>query len=747
MEEILLADENEKICGTVEKITFRNEANAYTVAAVKCEKETLTVVGLLPFLNEGDTAEFSGKFILHPTYGRQFSADSFERKTPQNTAAILKYLSSGALKGVGPSTAGKIVERFGEDSLEIIHNRPEALTVIKGISLQKAKALSEEYKKQYGVRDIMVFLSKYGITPDKALIIYRRFGDRSIDIIRSNPYSLCEEGIDFRFEIAEDIAADLDFEHDNELRVSAGLEYVLRKNLTNGHTCLPRNKFIEVSCRLLDCKDSTVEICCDRLIECFRLNSKLVDNTEYISIPAYNSAEKHIAARLNSVKRYIDTAVTVDGIEIDNVENQLGIKFEELQRRAIFEAFDSGILILTGGPGTGKTTTLNAIIKLFENRDLDIELAAPTGRAAKRMTELTGREAKTIHRLLEVEWGDVENRQFSRNEKNPLDCDVIIVDEASMIDTLLFESLLKALRLSCRIILVGDSDQLPSIGAGNVLGDILSSEIFPAIRLKKIFRQSSQSAIVTNAHAIINGEKADFSSNESDCFFLRRGDRYSVLETVLQLITERLPKAYGINPLTDAQILCPSRKLDTGTHNLNNLLQENLNPHKHHQPQLAFKGVYIRVGDKVMQTKNNYDLQYLKDNGEYGNGIFNGDVGYVTDIDIRGGIVKVRYDDRVATYFSEDMSQLELAYAVTVHKSQGSEYDYVIIPLFEVPSKLKYRNLLYTAVTRAKKMLILVGSESVWNEMAANDRKTLRYTMLKNYLTEAALNEGTQSIF
>ncbi len=732
------AGENEIITATVEKITFRNDANAYTVAVVKRDnKETLTIVGIMPFLNEGDIGEFKGKFIFHPTYGRQLSVESFERKAPQNTAAILKYLSSGALKGIGPSTAAKIVERFGEDSLDIIHNKPTALTAIKGISLQKAMAVSEEYKKQYGVRDIMVLLSKYGITPDKALRIYRRFGDKSIDMIKSNPYSLCEEGIDFRFEIAEDIAADFNFEHDNELRVSAGLEYVLRKNLANGHTCLPRNKFIEVSCRLLDCKESTVEICCDRLIDCFRLNSEMVENTEFISIPEYNSAERYISARLNAVKQYIDSGVTVDSMEIDLVETRLGIKFEKLQRDAIFEAFDSGILILTGGPGTGKTTTLNAIIKLFENRNLDIELAAPTGRAAKRMTELTGKEAKTIHRLLETEWGDAEKRQFAKNEKNPLDCDVIIIDEASMIDTLLFESLLKALRLSTRIILVGDSDQLPSIGAGNVLGDILDSEIFPSIRLKKIFRQSSKSAIITNAHAIINGEEADFSDKDSDCFFLNRSDKYSVVVTVLQLVSERLPKAYGIDPLINAQILCPSRKLDTGTVNLNNLLQAQLNPKRKDEPQLAFKGIYIRKGDKVMQIKNNYDLQYRKDNGEYGNGVFNGDVGFVTDIDIRGGIVKVRYDDRVVTYFSEDIAELELAYAVTVHKSQGSEYDYVIIPLFEVPSKLRYRNLLYTAVTRAKKMLILVGSQTVWDEMVENDRKTLRYTMLKNYLIEA----------
>lgn len=388
------------------------------------------------------------------------------------------------------------------------------------------------------------------------------------------------------------------------------------------------------------------------------------------------------------------------------------------------------------------STTLNAIIKLFENRNLNIELAAPTGRAAKRITELTRREAKTIHRLLEVEWGEGDRQQFARNEKNPLDCDVIIVDEASMIDTLLFDNLLKALRLSCRIILVGDSDQLPSISAGNVLNDILEADIFPSIRLKKVFRQANESLIIHNAHAIINGEQADFSSKDSDCFFLSRNDKYSSVQTVLDLICERLPSAYDLNPITDIQVLCPSRMLDTGTVNLNNLLQEKLNPRKKGQPQLAYKGVYFRTGDKVMQIKNNYDLQFWKDNGEFGTGIFNGDIGYITDIDIRGGIVKVRYDDRVATYFPEDLSQLELAYAVTVHKSQGSEYTCVIIPLCDVPTKLMYRNLLYTAVTRAKKLLVLVGSREIWDKMVANNRKTLRYTLLQKFLKDNLLNES-----
>ena len=735
MEEAL-SDSVKEIKGIVEKITYRNESNAYTVAEVRIESESQTVVGVMPFLTEGDEAVFYGTYTVHPSYGEQFKAESFERKTPQNSAAVLRYLSSGTIKGIGPATAQKIVEKFGADTLEIIQNRPQDLAAIKGITLAKAKQISEEYQKQYGVRDIMMLLSRYGVTPDKCLAIYRRFGDKSTDMIKSNPYALCEEGIDFRFETAEDIAEDFSFDKNSELRVSAGVEYVLRKNLANGHTCLPREKLCDVAVKLLECKRDTVEDCCDRLTECFRVKTKTVNGTEYLSIPEYYLAEEHIAARLVSVKRYIDRAVTVDSLEIENVERKLGIEFEDLQKQAIFEAFSSGILVLTGGPGTGKTTTLNAIISLFENRNLDLELAAPTGRAAKRMTELTGREAKTIHRLLEVEWTDGDKQQFSRNEKNPLNCDVIIVDEASMIDALLFDSLLKALRLSCRIILVGDSDQLPAVGAGNVLNDILSSDIFPSIRLKKVFRQAVKSKIVINAHAIIKGENPDFSSKESDCFFLRRQDRFAVSNTVIELVSERLPNAYGFDPIRDIQVLCPSRLTETGTVNLNNILQSTLNPNTSGKQQLAFKGIYLREGDKVMQIKNNYDLQYRRDNGEYGTGVFNGDVGFITDIDKRGGILKVRFDDRIVTYFSEDLGQSELAYAVTVHKSQGSEYDCVVLPLFDVPQKLKYRNLLYTAVTRAKKLLVAVGNDTVWADMVANDRKTLRYTMLKQFLKE-----------
>lgn len=628
------------------------------------------------------------------------------------------------------------MEKFGAEALDIIQNKPQELATIKGISLSKAKSVSEEYNKQYGVRDIMLMLSKYSVSPERCLDIFKRYGTQSVEVIKKNPYTICEDGLDFRFETAEDIAADMNFDRQSELRISAGLEYVLKKNLLNGHTCLPRKKLLETAARLLECNLSAAEEACDRLIACFRIKESSIGGEAFLSVPAYYSAEEHIAARLLAVSRYIDRSITVDSLEIDNAERTLGIKLEALQRQAIAEAFENGILILTGGPGTGKTTTLNTIIKLFEDRGLQPELAAPTGRAAKRMTELTGREAKTVHRLLEVEWTDGEKQQFSRNERNPLPCEVLIVDEASMLDTLLFDNLLKALKLSCRIILVGDSDQLPSIGAGNVLGDILSSEMFPAIRLSKVFRQAEQSMIITNAHRIIHGEAPDFSNKGSDCFFLKRTSRYDVGRTVTELVNERLPAAYGFDPIRDIQVLCPSRMLESGTVALNGILQEALNPNDGKKPQLSYKGIFFRVGDKVMQTKNNYDLQYKRDGGEYGTGVFNGDVGFITDIDRRGGILTVRYDDRTVTYFSEDLSQLEQAYAVTVHKSQGSEYDCVILPLFDIPSRLRYRNLLYTAVTRAKKLLVVVGDEGIWAEMTANNKKTLRYTLLKEFLKE-----------
>lgn len=734
--EIANNGEIKEIEGTIEKITYKNTQNGYTVCTLKSGREHITVVGTMPFISIGDSVKFTGDYTVHSIYGEQFNAKSYETVAPKTIAAILRYLSSGIIKGVGPATAERIVEKFGAESLDIIHNTPEDLATIKGISLEKAMNISEEYKKQFGIKDLMLLLNPYQISMEKCISIFQRLGTKAVEKIRDNPYSLCFDDIDLPFERVEIIASDMGIDSDNEMRLSAGIEYILRKNLMNGHTCLPRKKLVMVAVQLLESDELRIEAICDIMIEKLILRSKTINDIDYLMLSEYYNAEEYIAARLYAAKKYIKSSTVLDESEISYVELKLGIKFEELQKESIYKAVNNAVFILTGGPGTGKTTTLNAIIEVFEQRNALIQLAAPTGRAAKRMTELTGKEAKTIHRLLEVEWTNENKQSFSRNEKNPLECDVLIIDEASMLDSLLFENLLHALKISTRIILVGDTDQLPSVSAGNVLNDLLSSNAYQSIALKKVFRQAKTSAIITNAHAIINGEASNLSNKTSDFFMLRRSNAVDVCNTVLELCESRIPDAYKFNPLTDIQILSPSRKTETGTYNLNNLLQSTLNPRQNNQPQLAYKDVYFRTGDKVMQIKNNYDLQWTRDNGEIGYGVFNGDVGYITSIDIKGGIVNVRFDDKIATYFVDNIGELELAYAVTVHKSQGSEFDCVIIPLFDTPQQLQYRNLLYTAVTRAKKLLIIVGSEALYNKMAQNDKKTLRYTLLKDFLLE-----------
>lgn len=734
--EIANCGELKQIEGIIEKITYKNEQNGYTVCTLKSGKEHITVVGTIPFISIGDNVKFTGEYVVHASYGEQFAAQSYETVAPKTVAAILRYLSSGIIKGVGPATAERIVAKFGADSLDVIQNTPEDLSTIKGISVEKALNISAEYKKQFGIKDLMLLLNPYQISMEKCIKIFQLFGTNAVEKIRKNPYILCSDEIDLSFERVETVAFDMGVDADNEMRLVAGIEYILRKNLMNGHTCLPRKKLVPVAVSLLESEEIRIETICDKMIENLFLRSKTVNDADYLMLPEYYNAEEYIAARLSAAKKFINSSNVIDEAEIACVEAKLGIQFEALQKESIIKALNNAVFILTGGPGTGKTTTLNAIIEMFEQRDAIIQLAAPTGRAAKRMTELTGREAKTLHRLLEVEWTSENKQTFAKNEKNPLECDVIIIDEASMLDSLLFESLLHALRISTKIILVGDTDQLPSVSAGNVLNDILSSKVYSSVALKKVFRQAKTSAIITNAHAIINGEPSDLSNKSNDFFMMHRDFSSGVCETVMELCETRLPDAYKFNPLTDIQVLCPSRKAETGTVNLNNLLQATLNPRKNNQPQLAYKGVYFRVGDKVMQIKNNYDLQWKRDNGDIGFGVFNGDVGYIADIDIKNGIVNIRYDDRTVTYFTENIGELELAYAVTVHKSQGSEFDCVILPLFDTPPQLLYRNLLYTAVTRAKKLLIIVGSESLYNKMAQNDKKTLRYTLLKEFLIE-----------
>ncbi|HCH28321.1 MAG TPA: ATP-dependent RecD-like DNA helicase [Ruminococcaceae bacterium] len=726
----------EKIEGLIERITYKNETNGYTVASVRAGNSRVTVVGVMPFLSEGETACFEGEYTVHPTYGEQFSVSSFERKAPKTVGAILRYLSSGIIKGVGPATAERIVERFKDKSLEVISADPEQLALIKGISRDKALAISAEYNKQYGTRDIMLLLAPYEVTPEFCVAVFRKLGADATEIIKNNPYALCESDLGFSFEKAEKIAFDFGISADDEYRLLAGIEHILRRNLGNGHTCLPKEKLIAVAVKLLESDYHRIEDILDNAVDNMRLISRNSGDTVFYAIPEYIRAEEFIAAKLTSLLKTCEKIDAVSDLEIDYCENKINTKFEAVQRKAIKEAVENGVFILTGGPGTGKTTTINAIIGLFEHRGLKISLAAPTGRAAKRMSELTLREAKTVHRLLQVEWDNSDRPVFARNERNPLESDVVIIDEASMVDVLLFESLLKALRPMSRLIIVGDSKQLPSVSAGNVLYDILESGKFPSITLKKVFRQAKESAIINTAHAIINETPIDFSNKSSDFFFLPQNNAGDVVETVKTLCVKRLPDAYKLDPVKDIQVICPSKMYETGILNINNVLQSVLNPKSGNSPEIFNKGVAFRVNDKVMQIKNNYDIPLESDNGETSTGVFNGDVGFITEMDLRTGIIKVRFDDKTATYQPGNMNELELAYAITVHKSQGSEFPCVIIPAFNIPEKLKYRNLIYTGVTRAKRLLVIVGSRDVFCQMAANDKKTLRYTMLREFLYE-----------
>ncbi len=727
------------IKGTVDSITYENKDSGYTVIKLKTAKELITVTGSMPFISKGDFVIVNGNYVVHPQYGSQFKCESFEVEAPQTQSQILKYLSSGAIKGVGPATALKIVKLFGDDTLDIIENFPARLTVIKGISPDKANAICESYKQQFGIRDIMLTLSKYKISPNEATLIFKTLGVQSIDIIKHNPYALCKSGIDFSFDRVDEIAENFGINLDNKFRIGAGITHVLKSNLSNGHTCLPYSKLVDVSARMLQVEKSSVASALDNMIEELTVFSHKLNSQTFVFLPEYAAAEEFIASNIKmriANNKPLDTASET---EIKLLQNRLGFEFDLQQINAVNCSLENSFFVLTGRPGTGKTTTLNAIIDIFDRRRFSIGLCAPTGRAAKRITELTGRNASTLHRLLEYEWGNDSKPYFGKNQKNQLEYDVIIVDEMSMVDSLLFRALLEACKISTRIILVGDSDQLPSVGAGNVLNDIIASDAVPFLRLDKIFRQASQSSIVTFAHDIIKGNVPENFEKANDFFFIKRPSPFSTVNTVVELCTDRLPAAFGYSSVNDIQVLCPSRKRETGTNNLNNMLQDVLNPLKKGQPEMHFKGNAFRVGDKVMHIKNDYDIVWESDLGESGMGIFNGDIGFVEEMDLKNRTLKVRYDDRVATYFDENLELLELAYAITVHKAQGCEFNCIVIPMSDISQLLCYRNLLYTAITRAKKLIVLVGDPHIFQTMIENDRKTLRYTALKHFLCEARL--------
>ncbi|WP_407383635.1 ATP-dependent RecD-like DNA helicase [Ruminococcus sp.] len=721
-----------EINGQVDGIIYRNEQNGYTVLELSTDETLITATGILPLVNAGECVKLFGVFKNHPTYGEQFAVSAFERTMPENLDGILKYLSSGAVKGVGPSTARRLVLEFGADTLTVLETDPERVAKLKGISLKKAQDISEQLKSVVGIRELMIYLANYSITPNAAVRIWKKLGNNAVAAIEENPYILCEEGIGISFETADMIALAHDCPNDARVRVRAALAYVLKHNRLNGHTCLPQHKLIEATASLLEIEPESCEAALREMLTDSSLICDTMEEKEFIFLPPMYDGETYIASRMKMLMRYPAMSLGSAEEKIAAIEQESGIQYADLQKKAISDALNTGLLILTGGPGTGKTTTLNAIIRLLRESGQKVSLCAPTGRAAQRMTAVTGVEAKTIHRMLEVSY-DIEDKPvFKRNERNLLNTDALIVDEVSMVDVQLLESLMRALPLSCRLILVGDSNQLPSVGAGNVLHDLIESGVIPVVTLNEIFRQSMQSLIVTNAHKIIGGEMPDIRVRDNDFFFMQDFGQEHIAETVGDLCARRLKNAYGYSLLENIQVLSPTRKGVLGTYELNNRLQSLVNPHPSRGVKVGFYTLY--EGDKVMQSRNNYDIPWSKDDGECGEGIFNGDIGIMIEVNNASKAYKVKFDDRVATYDGDSVTDLELAYASTVHKSQGNEFDCVILPMFRTAPQLMYRNLLYTAVTRAKKMLILIGDEGALRMMVENNRRILRYTGLKAFL-------------
>lgn len=729
--------QTEILQGTVEDIKFRNEQNGYTVLEVGCDDELVTAVGTFSDISVGESVRLSGAWTFHSTFGRQFKVEAFEREMPATAEQLYNYLAAGAVKGIGPATAQKIIEKFGENAFDVLENEPKKLATIKGISLEKAEKMQESFKKQFAVRNIMIALETYGMSPRECIAAYEAFGSNAVERVTKNPFELCDADTGIGFERAEAIADALPNPPESEFRVRAGITHIVRQNLySNGHTCIPREKLLKIAADYLSAGTDAVDRQIDALTASGALTAKELNGREFIFLTSAYRDEKTIADRIKILLRFPPPQCETLEEDIEKQEKQDGIIYAETQREAIKTAVSRGVLILTGGPGTGKTTTLNGILKLFEQQGLDIALAAPTGRAAKRMTELTGREAKTMHRLLEVEWDEHDRPVFKRNLRNPLECDALVLDELSMVDISLFASLMQALPFGCRLIMVGDSDQLPPVGAGNVLADLIASDLLPVVELTEVFRQAMGSLIVTNAHRIVAGEMPELTRKDGDFFLMERPNPYAASQTIAALYAKRLPEAYKFSPQNDIQVLCPSKKGETGTVHLNKILQDLVNPASVEKKELTVGFRTFRVGDKVMQTKNNYNITWEKSDGETGEGIFNGDIGVIENIDIHTETVQICFDDRSAVLAKEQMTDVELAYAVTVHKSQGSEFPAVIMPVVAVLPNLCYRNLLYTAVTRAKQLLILVGTRAEIQKMVENDKKTRRYSALKTFLTE-----------
>ena len=732
---MVLAEDLLKLEGVVEHVIFENADTGYAVFEVNAGGTDVVVSGNVGSIDNGMSVVVYGQMTTHPSYGEQFRAQSCEAALPQDTAAIRSYLASGVLPYIGPSTAKKIVERFGAETLTVIAEEPERLCELKGITPQKAAAISHEFRRLYGVREVIAWMGRFGLSAQTAVAAYRAFGAHTVDALNKNPYLLCADPLNLKFSQVDSIANALQVAADSRLRISAGVVYTLRHNAGNGHTCLPRAKLTDATARFLRVAPEVVDDALCGLLEEGEMLSRCFAGVEYIYLPDLFAAERDIAERLRELSGYPTDAPPTLENDIRVLEMAQGFAYAPLQRDAIRLALSSRVMVLTGGPGTGKTTTVNAILGLYEALFDRVALCAPTGRAAKRLSELTGHSASTIHRLLEVDYSTGTVR-FIHNEKNLLPFDVIILDEMSMVDVKLFQALLAAARPHCRIIMVGDADQLPSVGPGNILGEILAADILPTVRLTEIFRQAQQSLIVRNAHRIVQGQMPQ-NGGRTDDFFMLESFGPAAQRLICDLVSERLPRSYGLDSVRDIQVLCPTKVGPAGSVELNRRLQALLNPPAPDKPQIAWEqsGRVLRCGDKVMQIKNDYDITFERAGAEAGVGAYNGDLGVITEVDVSGRSVTVMMDDRRYVYSADQLAELEPAYAVTVHKSQGSEFPVVIIPVADVPARLCYRNLLYTGVTRARKLCVLVGTGRTVQAMVRNMRQNLRFSGLRFLLT------------
>ena len=730
--------------GYVEHIVFRNNDNGYTVFQLVSEEEELTCVGLFSVLAEGELVQVSGYMKEHPLYGEQLQVEQYELLAPEDETAMERYLGSGAIKGIGAAMAARIVRRFKGDTFRIIEEEPERLAEVKGISEKKAIEISAQMEEKKDLRQAMMFLTQYGISVPLAVKIYQQYGNRTYQVVEENPYRLADDISGIGFKIADEIASRIGIHTDSDYRIRSGLLYVLLQATGEGHTCLPKEDLLHRASALLGVEEEQMEtqlmnLCMDRKLVMKEQNGKVM-----VWYGQYYYMELNVAKMLHDLNLECEMEESQIVKKLSKVEKQASITLDEMQRKAVVEAVKNGVLVITGGPGTGKTTTINAIIRYFETEDMEILLAAPTGRAAKRMTEATGWEAVTIHRLLELSGVPSDDRStasFERNEENPLEADVIIIDEMSMVDIFLMNALLKAVSVGTRLILVGDINQLPSVGPGCVLKDIIRAGSCPVVQLTRIFRQASQSDIIVNAHKINRGEYVTLDNKSRDFFFLQRQDPNVILRVVLALVQEKMPRYVDARP-TDIQVLTPMRKGSLGVENLNEMLQRYLNPPSPEKNEKETARGRFREGDKVMQIKNNYQIEWEARNRygiaiDKGTGIFNGDMGIVQQIDLLAETMEVLFDDyRTVTYSFQMLEELELAYAVTIHKSQGREYPAVVIPLLTGPRMLMNRNLLYTAVTRARSCVTLVGSPETFAQMIDNASEQTRYSGLYDRIRE-----------